>query len=114
MAYRVTSKFIKDDTTPWPWDREDLPWLTQAVDLLSSAKSIGETPMSQEQALEWLKSVSSPTELHIVKEFDTQELANRYVLALYDIVTDYSADFESWGNECGYVNIRHALSIEEV
>ena len=114
MAYRVTSRFTKDDNKPWPWDRQDLSWVPQAIELLGSAKAVGESALTQEQAREWLKSVSTPGELSIVKEFETQEQANRYILVLYDLVTDYSTDFERWGDECGYENIQHHLDIEEI
>jgi hypothetical protein len=114
MAYRVTSRFTKDDSKPWPWDRQDLAWLTQAVDLFSRAKSVGENALTHQETLVWLKSVSVPGEICIEKEFETQEQANRYVLALYDIVTDYSLDFEAWGADCGYENIQHHLGIQEI
>jgi hypothetical protein len=117
MAYRIVNKFTKDDSKPWPWDRQDLSWLDEVVDLFAQVRALGNnTPKaSYEDTIAWLQTISTdPTQLMITHDFDTQSKANEFVLKLYEIIIEHSTHFESWGNECGYDNILHAIDINEI
>ena len=71
--------------------------------------------LTKQQTIDWLNSISTSTgQIAIEHEFETQSQANEYVLAVYNIVIDYSLEFESWAQDCGYVNFQHDLAIQEI
>jgi len=114
MAYRIISTITKDDDKPWPWDRQNLPWLAETVDLFGRIKSVGETAPTPEQTVEWLRSGSTVNAIRKVKEFPTEELANKYMVTMYTMVENQRSTFQNWSDECGYENIQFHLDIEEI